>query len=106
MKYKRYIGILLGAIYGITYRVLCEQDILPQSDFFDFNIYSVSFIWVLPVVISVIPIFIAQEEILESTWRKVTYPIYSVLLFFMREHVRTDECGGGGGCSLLLGSEC
>ena len=83
MKYKRYVGILLGAIYGITYRVLCEQDILPQSDFFDFNIYSVSFIWVLPVVISVIPIFIAQEEILESTWRKVTYPIYSVLLFFI-----------------------
>jgi hypothetical protein len=80
---KRYFGILLGAIYGITYRFLCEYNILPQNDFFDFNIYSVSFIWVLPIVISIIPILVAQEEMLELAWRKTVYPMCSVLLFFI-----------------------
>jgi hypothetical protein len=42
MKYTQYIGILLGGLYGLTYRTLCES---PKStELFDFNIYSISFI--------------------------------------------------------------
>ncbi len=79
---KRYIGILLGAIYGLIYRLFCEPNIY-QNPFFDFNIYSISFLWVLPIVIGIIPILVAKDEMLHHSWRQFSYPIYSVSLFFM-----------------------
>ena len=83
---REYIGILLGGLYGFVYRLLCEYDVLRNltvGDWFDFNIYSISFIWVLPIVISVIPLLMAQEEVIEKTWKQIMYPIFSVFLFFI-----------------------
>jgi len=80
MKTKEYIGILLGGIYGIVYRLLCENN---DNQIFDFNIFSISFIWILPIVIGVLPILIANKEIQNSKSKQVLYPIASVLLFFI-----------------------
>lgn len=83
MNYKRNFGILLGAMYGMIYRFLCEKDVLRNSDLFDFNIYNVSFVWVLPIVIGVIPILVLRDEIVDDWWKQFTYPIYSVIAFFI-----------------------
>ncbi|MGV3539189.1 MAG: hypothetical protein ACO1OQ_05220 [Rufibacter sp.] len=82
MKYFQYIGILLGAIYGYGYRLICEGNRFPDI-YNAYNIYSISFIWVLPIVISIIPILIAREEILKSRWKQFAFPFFSVLLFFI-----------------------
>ncbi|MEL7529949.1 MAG: SRPBCC family protein [Bacteroidota bacterium] len=82
MQYKKYLGILLGGVYGLAYRMLCGQDFFDQVyDYY--NIYSISFIWVMPIVISMIPMLVAREEILKSRWKQFLYPVMSVLLFFL-----------------------
>lgn len=54
------------------------------SELYDvFNIYSVSFIWVLPIAIGIIPVVIAKDSISKSRAKQVFYPILSVLLFFI-----------------------
>lgn len=80
MKTKEYIGIILGGIYGIIYRFLSELHI----DFiYDFNIFNLSFIWVLPIVIGLIPVLIAHKEIQGSKAKQILYPIASVIVFFL-----------------------
>ena len=82
MKYKQFIGIFLGALYGFVYRLLCESSSLNNMyDYYD--IYSISFIWVLPIVIGVIPILFAKNEIYKSPVKQFFYPILSVFLFFI-----------------------
>jgi hypothetical protein len=82
MKYIQYLGILLGAIYGYVYRLICEVD--GMMGIYDgLSIYSISFIWVLPIVISVIPILFARKEILASRRKQFLFPFFSVLLFFL-----------------------
>ncbi len=86
MKYKQYIGIILGAFYGFAIRYLLNPRERENSagDIYDYyNIYTISFIWVLPIVISIIPILYAKKEILESKWKQFIFPFLSVLLFFL-----------------------
>ena len=83
MKYKQYLGIILGALYGLVFRLVCESKGDVDRVYDGYNIYSISFIWVLPIVISIIPILFAREEILKSKWKQFFYPFLSVLLFFI-----------------------
>lgn len=82
MKYLQYIGILLGAIYGYCYRLICGKEGV-NGIYENYNIYSISFIWVLPIVIAIIPILFAKKEIIESKWKQFVFPFLSVLLFFV-----------------------
>ena len=82
MKYTQYIGILLGAIYGFAYRLLCGIE-SPTQLYNNYNIYSISFIWILPIIISIIPILFARKEILGSRSKQFFLPFLSVLLFFI-----------------------
>jgi len=79
MKGKEYIGILLGGIYGFLYRLLCEKDV----DIFDFSIFSISFIWILPIAMGLIPILFFRPEMLESKSKLFLFPLASVILFFL-----------------------
>lgn len=82
MKYIQYIGILFGAVYGYIYRLICGSQ--SGSGIYDgYNIYSVTFIWVLPIVISIIPILVARKEVLKSPWKQFLFPVLSVFLFFL-----------------------
>lgn len=80
MKRKEYIGVILGGIYGFIYRILCEKN---DDIIFDFSIFSISFIWILPIAIGLIPIMIADKEILHSRSKQILYPVGSVLIFFI-----------------------
>lgn len=77
----QYIGILLGAMYGYCYRLLCGTE--KADAIYDYSIYSISFIWILPIAISIIPILFAKKEILASKWKQFLFPFCSVLLFFL-----------------------
>ncbi len=81
-KYYKYIGILLGALYGITFRLLCGagNDFLIYKYY---NLFSITFIWVLPIVISLIPILFLNRKETLSTTDSFIYPVLSVLLFFL-----------------------
>ena len=75
----QYIGLLLGALYGLFYRFLCED----IDGLWDYSIYTISFIWVLPIVMGVIPILVGRDEILKSKKKQFFFPLLSVLLFFL-----------------------
>lgn len=84
MKFKQYIGIILGALYGLGVRFFLNPRDNSTSEIYDYyNIYTISFIWILPVAISIIPILFAKNEILESKWKQFVFPFLSVLLFFI-----------------------
>lgn len=80
-KVKKFIGIILGASYGLLYRLLCEYNF--GNEIFDFSIYSISFLWILPIAIGLIPVLMGQAEVLKSSNKQFFYPVLSVLLFFI-----------------------
>ena len=82
MKFTQYLGILFGGLYGFGYRLLCERESL--SGVFDsYDIYSITFIWIVPIIVGIIPILFAREEILKSKWKQFVFPFFSVLIFFL-----------------------
>lgn len=84
MKFKQYIGIILGALYGLGVRLVLNPRDNSTSEIYDYyNIYTISFIWILPVAISIIPILFAKNEVLKSKWKQFIFPFLSVLLFFI-----------------------
>ena len=84
MKFKQYIGIILGSLYGLGVRFLLNPRENNAGEIYDYyNIYTISFIWILPIVISIIPLLFAKNEILESKWKQFVFPFLSVLLFFI-----------------------
>lgn len=78
----QYLGILLGALYGFILRLITGQEILAD-DVYLLNLYSISFLWVVPLGISIIPILFAKKELLESRSKQFLFPLLSVLLFFL-----------------------
>ncbi|WP_312312431.1 hypothetical protein [Empedobacter brevis] len=80
MKQKtQYLGIVLGAIYGLLIRILGDQENL--EDFY--NIYSISFLWITPIIIGLFPILFSSNEIYKSKIKLFFYPIITVILFFI-----------------------
>ena len=79
MKRKRYIGVVLGAIYGIAFRLLCEHNI---GHLYEYSVFSLTFVWILPVVIGLFPLIIAQEEI-DYKFENFLLPQLAVTLFFL-----------------------
>ena len=81
-KLTQYLGILLGATYGYIFRYLSGGDSVDEVyDYF--SVYTISFLWILPIVISIIPLWVGGQEILKSPWKQFFYPVLSVLLFFL-----------------------
>lgn len=78
--FKQVIGIILGALYGLAMRVIMNANI---GEIYIDNVFSFSFFWIVPIVIAIIPILFAREEILKSTAKQFYFPIFSVFLFFI-----------------------
>jgi len=83
-EFKEYLGILLASLYGFIIRIFIFAKDNPFGKIYDYyNIYTVTFLWVLPIIISIIPFLFAKEEILESKKKQFFFPFFSVLLFFV-----------------------
>jgi uncharacterized membrane protein YvlD (DUF360 family) len=75
-KLSPYSGIILGAMYGFILRLFGEGIFAGEM----FSIYSVTFIWITPIVISIIPILISSNQLYHSRIRKCLYPMITVAL--------------------------
>jgi len=78
--YTRYGGIVIGSIYGLTMRLIFGHP-FNRPDFAD--LFSITFIWIVPIVIGIIPIMFATKEQLTSGAYQISRPILTVFLFFL-----------------------
>lgn len=77
--FKKYAGIIFGAIYALTLRLVFNLNVLDDS----FSLFSVTFIWVTPIIIGLIPLFYANKEQLENWGYRIFSPICTVVIFFL-----------------------
>lgn len=75
----KYLGIFLGAGYGIVFRLLNESNFLSSI----YGVNSIVFLWLLPIVIAVLPILVAKNEILFKRKFYALLPLLSIIVFFV-----------------------
>ncbi|MDY3318490.1 hypothetical protein PG637_03610 [Riemerella anatipestifer] len=73
---KRYFGIFLGVLYGVMFRLLSID-----MDIYDFN--GVTFLVIIPIILSIIPITFSSTEIYKSKLKLFFYPFFTHILFFI-----------------------
>ena len=76
---SQYLGIVLGGLYGLACRVFFEHDIFKVG----FNVFSVSFVWIVPVIIAIIPILFTNEKVMKSKNKQFFFPIIAEFTFFV-----------------------
>lgn len=80
MKHKsQFSGIILGVLYGLLIRMISGEGYFEYL----YNIYSISFIWITPMIIGLFPILFANTEIYKSKWKLFFYPVITILLFLI-----------------------
>jgi len=76
---KRNAGIIIGAIYALMLRFVFNIDGLDEV----FSLFSVTFIWITPIIIGLIPLFYASKEQLSDWSYRISSPIGTVVVFFL-----------------------
>jgi hypothetical protein len=82
------LGILLGALYGFAVRlwfgsIKSDDSSILESIYYPTDLYSLTFIWVVPMVIGTIPMLFATERQIRSINYRIFAPLGSVGLFFV-----------------------
>lgn len=78
--FTRYGGIIIGSIYGLTMRLIFGHP-LDRPNFAD--LFSITFIWIVPIIIGIVPMIFATKEQLASSSYRISRPILTVFLFFL-----------------------
>jgi hypothetical protein len=76
---RKYGGVIIGSLYGLAMRFLFEIGL--KFDFAD--LFSVTFIWIVPIIIGITPMLFATDEQLASPRYRLTLPALTVCLFFL-----------------------
>lgn len=76
-KHKKYLGVVLGTVYALVFRILGGMELLEGA----FTIYSITFVWIVPLCVAIIPIIVARDEMRNSMGKQFFYPVLSGLLF-------------------------
>jgi hypothetical protein len=80
--FSNYGGIIVGSLYGLTMRLIFGNPFkIPGVEFTD--LFSITFIWIVPVLIGIAPMMFATKEQLTSNTFRITRPVLAVLLFFL-----------------------
>ncbi len=77
--YGLYGGILIGGLYGLLMRVVFGLNF--QGDFAD--LFSITFVWILPVIVGLTPLIFSPKEDLQSIGVRIFRPVLAVLTFFI-----------------------
>lgn len=77
--FNKYTGIIIGAVYALILRLIFNIHELSDT----FSLFSITFIWLTPIVIGLIPLFYASKEQLKSWGFRITSPIWTVIIFFI-----------------------
>src|SRR5687768_7327971 len=75
---KKYAGVLIGAAYALILRLVFNIDYIDGL----FNLFSITFIWLTPIVIGLIPLLYASKEQLKRWGYRITSPVLTVIVFF------------------------
>jgi hypothetical protein len=80
--FSKYGGMIIGSVYGLTMRIIFGHPFkIPDFDFS--GLFSITFIWIVPVIIGIAPMMFATKEQLASNTFRITRPVVTVLLFFL-----------------------
>lgn len=80
--YSKFGGILIGGLYGLLMRIVFGAGF--KNSGFDFaDLFSITFIWVVPIIIGLTPLMFSTKENLENIPYRVFKPFLSVLTFFI-----------------------
>jgi hypothetical protein len=72
---------LPGPLYGLALRVMFN---IPHSKNFSFtDLFSITFIWIVPFIMGVAPLIFARKRYLRNTIYTAFIPLLSVLTFFV-----------------------
>lgn len=77
--YSSYGGIIIGGLYGLLMRILFGLRF--NDDFAD--LFSITFVWILPIIVGLTPLLFAPKEDLQSLGIRVSRPLLAVLTFFI-----------------------
>jgi hypothetical protein len=80
--FTRYGGVMLGSIYGLTMRLFFGLP-FDWPDFHFADLFSITFIWIVPIIIGITPMFFATTEQLSLNSYRISRPILTVFLFFI-----------------------
>lgn len=75
----QYLGFLLGVIYGLFFRLISDVESLDGF----YNVFSITFIWVIPTLIGLFPIMFSSSKLYLSPRKLVLYPIITICLFLI-----------------------
>ncbi len=74
-----YGGMLIGALYGLFIRYVFG---LNSKFVFDFaDLFSITFVWVLPIIMGLIPLLLATKAQLENWTFRMLAPALTVIFF-------------------------
>jgi len=77
----KYLGVLIGALYGLALRYFFSGGLENPFSFAD--LFSVTFIWIVPVMIGITPMFFATNDQLGSRYYRAFTPVLTNLVFFI-----------------------
>ena len=80
--YGIYGGILIGGLYGLLMRFLFGVS-FRGSNFEFADLFSVTFVWIVPIIVGLTPLIFATREDLEDVAVRFSRPALSVLAFFI-----------------------
>ncbi|MCR6640373.1 MAG: hypothetical protein NVV82_15595 [Sporocytophaga sp.] len=83
---SNYFGVLLGSIYALILRLvfhfpLGDENGAGRFDFYD--LFSIAFVWITPIIIGIIPMIFASNDQLKSISYRIWKPVLSVFIFFV-----------------------
>jgi RsiW-degrading membrane proteinase PrsW (M82 family) len=76
--FRKYAGVIIGAIYALILRLIFNIQDLSDT----FSLFTITFIWLTPIIIGLIPLFYASDEQLKSWGFRIASPIWTVIIFF------------------------
>ncbi|MFT3681342.1 MAG: hypothetical protein QM791_13780 [Ferruginibacter sp.] len=77
--FKKNAGIIIGAVYALMLRFIFNIHGINEA----FSLFSVTFIWLTPIIIGLIPLFYATDEQIKRWGFRISSPVYTVAVFFI-----------------------
>jgi len=78
---SKFLGLLSGALYGLALRYFFFDELRSPFSFTD--LFSVTFVWIVPVIIGVTPMLFASNDQLSSKSYRAFTPVFTNLIFFI-----------------------
>lgn len=76
---KKHAGIIIGALYALVLRLVFNVHEFAEL----FNLFSLTFVWLTPVGIGIIPLLYASKDQLKSWGYRISSPVWTVSIFFL-----------------------